>query len=117
MKATVYANILREGGETTQETTQKDGDCTINGETCTINCTINRRPCTITIPVNVKEVLLLVLENQRVTVNEMSARSGLSQRTVKYQLSFLKTKGLLKRVGANKNGHWEIIANEQANDE
>ena len=45
----------------------------------------------------------------------MSAKIGqllnLTARQAERLLASLREKGLIRRVGANKNGHWEIIDN------
>ena len=72
-------------------------DCIVN---CTVNCTVNEA-----------KILNLINENSKVTINEMTSKVNLSRRTVQTIINSLKSKGILVRVGSDKNGHWEIVEN------
>jgi ATP-dependent DNA helicase RecG len=56
-----------------------------------------------------KEILKLVLNNPKISKREMSEKIGISSTAVDKNINFLKKKGLLKRVGSAKSGHWEIV--------
>lgn len=93
MKATVIANILaEEQGETTQTTTPTDVMQKIS-------------------PVQ-KEILVLIKDNAYTSRSEIIQKLGkIMEDGVKYSLKVLQQKGLLRRVGADFGGHWELIGN------
>ena len=62
-----------------------------------------------------------ITESERVVLEAIKANpfarnedlvktSSLSSRTVDRSIKALREKGLLKREGAKKNGHWEIVS-------
>jgi ATP-dependent DNA helicase RecG len=56
-----------------------------------------------------QRILALVAGRPEITIEEMAAALKISPRAVKKHLSNLKGKGLLKRVGPDKGGHWEVV--------
>ena len=60
-------------------------------------------------PKNARKILNIIQENPYTTRKEMAEVIGISEDGVKYHLSNMKEKGLLKRVGPDKGGHWEVI--------
>lgn len=63
------------------------------------------------ISVGIKEqtVLRLIAGNPRVSARLLAKEMNLSQRQCERLLAQLRDKGLIRRVGANKNGTWEIL--------
>ena len=55
-----------------------------------------------------KNVYLIICSNKQVTSKEIAEQLGISDRTVRSYITKLKTKGLIKRVGGNKFGYWEV---------
>ena len=55
------------------------------------------------------KILALIEENPTITIPEMMRQLGMSDSGVRKILRNLQKEGRLQRVGANKNGHWEII--------
>jgi len=55
------------------------------------------------------KILELVDENPYISKREMSEDIGISTTAIDKNISTLKKKGLLKRVGPARGGHWEII--------
>jgi len=55
------------------------------------------------------KILELVDENPYISKREMSEEIGISTTAIDKNISTLKKKGLLKRVGPARGGHWEII--------
>ena len=53
-------------------------------------------------------ILKSVEQNQRVTIPELSAIVKISERKIRVNLSKLKSKGLIERVGADKGGYWRV---------
>jgi len=59
------------------------------------------------------EIIWAVLENERVTQQELSYHVGISPRNIRKNMDALKSKGLLKRSGPQKGGHWKVIFPEE----
>lgn len=75
----------------------------IGGANRTINATINA-----TINKVQTSLLKLLYENNMYTYDELSSKVGLNRKNVYNNLKKLQELGLIRRVGARKNGHWEI---------
>lgn len=59
------------------------------------------------------KIIKLIEENTHITHNEMANKLGVSEKTVRRATQKLKEKGIVRRVGADKNGYWEIIENKK----
>lgn len=59
--------------------------------------------------VNTEKVFLDIKENPFIKTREISNKTGLSQSTVEKAVSKLKKEGLLKRMGSDKSGYWEVL--------
>ena len=57
---------------------------------------------------NEAEVLTLISENPNITQTEMAKRLSVSRKTIASRLKSLKEKGVVKRVGPDIKGYWEI---------
>ncbi|HBF12375.1 MAG TPA: hypothetical protein DDW49_03135 [Deltaproteobacteria bacterium] len=53
-------------------------------------------------------MLNLIRENPEIATEEMASTLGLSRKGIEWQISKLKESGLLKRVGPDRGGHWEV---------
>jgi len=72
-------------GETTQKTTQKTNQKTT------------------------QKILEIIKENPEITKKELASSLGISENGIKYHIDSLKKKGMLKRVGPDKGGYWEVL--------
>ncbi len=54
-------------------------------------------------------VLTVFKENKNAKKDEVVSQTGLSSRTVDRIIKLLKEKELIKRVGSNKNGYWDVM--------
>lgn len=54
-------------------------------------------------------IIKLIDESNNITIQDISERIKTSRKTVNVYLKQLKEKGLIKRIGPDKGGHWEII--------
>jgi len=61
----------------------------------------------------VEKILSIINENPFVTQNQLIDLTGLSRRGVEWQLKQLKDKNVIRRIGADKGGHWEIVQGEE----
>ncbi len=55
-----------------------------------------------------EKILVLIKDNKSISARQMAEIIGISQRAVEKQLALLKGKGIIKRVGGAKGGHWEL---------
>ena len=58
---------------------------------------------------NQENIVNLIKKDSRITQQEMSEKLGLNITTVAKNLSALKNKKILRRIGSNKNGQWELF--------
>lgn len=49
------------------------------------------------------------MKNPKVTQISIANQLKISEKTVKRNISKLKEKGIVERIGADKNGYWKII--------
>jgi len=67
------------------------------------------------VPVNVgvnktqKRILEIIFSNNNITQEELTSELNVSIRTIERNVSTLRKKGFLNRVGSDKNGYWEIV--------
>lgn len=57
---------------------------------------------------NVDKMIKIIKENLEISAQQIATRLGLSARAIEKHLSNLKNKSILKRVGPDYGGHWEI---------
>ena len=62
----------------------------------------------INVGINEQRVLELIRINNRITAKEIAESPSVSLRQGERIMAALKEKGLIKRVGSNKSGHWEL---------
>ena len=55
------------------------------------------------------QILELIKNNPRITLQEIAEKMNRSKRAIEMQVKKLRENGVLKRVGATKNGYWEIV--------
>jgi ATP-dependent DNA helicase RecG len=56
-----------------------------------------------------EKILNLIKANPEITIPEISSIIGVSDRSIERNIQKLQEGNLLKRVGANKGGHWEVL--------
>jgi ATP-dependent DNA helicase RecG len=56
-----------------------------------------------------QKIIELIAGNLSITTQEMADVVGISRRAVAKQLANLQAEGIVKRVGPDKGGHWEIV--------
>jgi len=57
---------------------------------------------------NQKLIIENVVKNSQITTKELSFLIGISERKIKENISKLKSKGILERVGPDKGGYWRV---------
>lgn len=58
---------------------------------------------------NQKRILEIINNNSHITLIQLSKTIGISQTAIENNIQKLKNKGLLKRIGSAKGGHWELL--------
>ncbi|WP_148706211.1 MarR family transcriptional regulator [Methanosarcina siciliae] len=53
-------------------------------------------------------MLHFISENKYISAQELATLLGISSHAVEKQIANLKDKGLLKRIGPDKGGYWEV---------
>lgn len=64
---------------------------------------------TVKLTANQKSIVNLVKENPLLLQEEIAERLGLARETVNRNMTKLQKMEVLKRIGADKNGHWEVL--------
>ena len=49
--------------------------------------------------------------NPTISIEELAELCGLTRDGINYNIRNLKNKGIIKRIGPDKGGHWEVIEN------
>ncbi|MDD5658226.1 MAG: helix-turn-helix domain-containing protein [Elusimicrobia bacterium] len=57
-----------------------------------------------------QKILALLARRKDATIDDLAKELGISSRAIKKNLHKLKKQGLLRRVGPDKGGHWEVSA-------
>ena len=59
-----------------------------------------------------REIAELVITNSEITQNEMAKVLGITTRAVANRLKSMQERDIIKRVGPDNGGHWELIISE-----
>ena len=57
-----------------------------------------------------EKILRIITKNQNVTIAELSEEMGVSIKAVEKHIKNLKNEKILRRVGPDKGGHWEVVS-------
>ncbi|MGN0740416.1 MAG: Fic family protein [Treponema sp.] len=60
-----------------------------------------------------QKILEAVKENKYVSQTELATHFSISREAVNRNMKKLQEQNIIRRVGADKNGHWEIVENEE----
>ena len=60
-----------------------------------------------------QKILELVAADDKITTQEMANKLGISRRAVAKAIAKMQSEGILRRVGPDKGGHWEIISTDR----
>ena len=58
---------------------------------------------------NVEKVIQIIKEKPDVTIKEIATRLGKSNRWAEEQIRKMKEQKIIRRVGPDKGGYWELI--------
>ncbi len=56
-----------------------------------------------------KKILFIIRKNNKATYKELSEKLNIAEKNIYLNVEKLKSKGLLRRIGPAKGGHWEVI--------
>jgi len=62
---------------------------------------------------NKQKLLTLVKENPNITINMLSESIGISTTAIENNIKALKQSNILKRLGSDKSGKWEVVYENQ----
>ena len=89
--------------------TKADEFLKISRKKCTVNHAIQDKQCTV----NSDSLRVQIKQNMRadpfITKMELSEILQVSPRWIAHKMKLLKETGEIRRVGADKNGYWEVI--------
>lgn len=81
----------------------------ISRKQCTVNSTIREKQCTV----KTDSLGVQIKQNMRadpfITKMELSEILQVSPRWIARKMKLLQEAGEIRRIGADKNGHWEVI--------
>lgn len=60
------------------------------------------------ITVNQQKILNLIKENPFITQEELPKNIGIARKSIISNMKKLQDVGLIKRIGADKNGYWQV---------
>lgn len=59
------------------------------------------------------KILAILKETPSITQRELSSQVGINEKNIRKNMSFLRDKGYITRVGGRKVGHWKVdLGNE-----
>ena len=56
-----------------------------------------------------KQIIELIKDNNRVSTSELAKRLNVTRRTIARDIENLKHNNIIRRMGADKGGYWEVI--------
>ena len=59
-----------------------------------------------------QKIIELITENHTITTQEMANRLGISRRAIAKATAILQNNGIIRRIGPDKGGYWEVIEDE-----
>jgi ATP-dependent DNA helicase RecG len=64
-----------------------------------------------------EKILELIRKDEHITTNTIAETIGISVKGIEWQISKLKEEGIIKRIGPDKGGHWEVIDDKSSQEE
>ncbi len=62
-----------------------------------------------TVEKTVEKIIRIIKDDPSVTIKGLSLQLSLTRRGIEEQIRSLKAKGIIRRVGPDKGGYWEVI--------
>ena len=54
-------------------------------------------------------IISLISANQNITTTQMAESLGINRSAISKHLKLMQTKGIIRRIGPDKGGHWEVL--------
>ncbi len=70
---------------------------------------VSKRGSLKTAPKSALKIIEHISNNPRATMTDLANLTGYSRRWVAQTIKRLQEQNILKRIGSDKSGHWEII--------
>jgi Fic family protein len=70
----------------------------------------NDKKVTVKVTVNQQKIINALKDNPFVTQKELATIVGITEKSVKSNMKKLQQNNIIRRIGADKNGHWELIS-------
>ena len=102
MKASVWANVLEEGQETSQITTSTEQE----------NETMGQEKGKKRARKGQEKLLALIKVNPHISVSSIAKECGMSIKTIRNLIDELREDKLLERIGPAKGGYWKVLSEE-----
>jgi len=68
-----------------------------------------RKNVPVNVPVNrLEKIKEIIQKNNKITILEIASELNVNEKTIKRDIDKLKKESILKRVGSDKKGYWEI---------
>jgi predicted HTH transcriptional regulator len=82
----------------------------VNGTDGILNGTINDTDGIMNGTINSSKILAVLADNPQLSIEQISASTGIAKRTIAREMKRLRDNGIIKRIGSKKTGYWEIIS-------
>lgn len=56
-----------------------------------------------------EKILILMKSNHAISAKEIAKELNMTSRSVEKNIKTLRDKGILRRIGPDKGGHWEVL--------
>ena len=63
------------------------------------------------VTVNQKKIIKAIKENPNITQEKLAEIVGISRKSIIANMKQLQENGFIKRIGADKNGYWQVVSN------
>ena len=72
--------------------------------------TVNGTVKDVVLPFNLaNRIVDAINANCRITYDALAGITGASRRTISREIKMLSQRGVIRRIGSDKTGHWEVI--------
>ena len=61
----------------------------------------------------VEKILVAIAENPKVSQKQLSELLGISRRGIEWNMKKLRNEGIIRRIGPDRGGFWQVIIPEQ----
>ena len=55
------------------------------------------------------QIVDLIVANTKISISELSEKLGISQTAIENNLRWLTSKNIIRRVGPDRGGYWEMV--------